>query len=135
MIERAVAINLPPKSPATAADRPDSPAVISQSACASCNDCFVIANVAAADSGRRGCASPGAGSPDTGTTSGFVSGHDAGTDWSSIQERTAFTAHPDGSAVTVLCPTPGTTSEMPLREPRDDRLGVRPSACACRTRR
>ena len=42
-----------------------------------------------------------------------MSGHELGTAWSSIHERTPLTAHPDGSAVTVLWPTPGTTSRCP----------------------
>src|SRR5579885_960023 len=99
--------------PGSVAELPEAPAVISQSAWASCRASFALASVARGVAACAGRAGPAAGSDGTGTTSGFVCGQLLGTAPPSIHVRTAFTAQPDGSAVTVLCPTPGTTSRCP----------------------
>src|SRR5581483_4440348 len=103
----------PPYRPATRAGVPDSAAVSSHIDSASCSAAFAIAKVAAADCGFFGFATPGAGIDATGSTNGFSAGHEDGTGPPRIHERTAFTAQPDGSAVTVLWPTLGTTSRCP----------------------
>src|SRR5579875_1779621 len=110
---RAAASALPPYRPATCAGSPDWPAVISHIASASWSVCLATASVDFVDRGCFGLAGPGAGMLARGRTNGFSAGQEAGTGPPWIQVRTAFTAQPDGSAVTVLCPTLGTTSSFP----------------------
>src|SRR5262245_8556423 len=71
------------------------------------------------------------GSAPIGATNGAERGHCAETGPPVIQMRTDWSAQPDGSAVTVLWPTPGTTSSWPCgkRETTDraPSVGVRMS--------
>src|SRR5579862_9528381 len=94
-------------------DWPETPAVMSQSACASSSVSRTAAYVAPGDSGCFGLADPGGGSAGTGITSGCTTGQTVGTLAPVIHWRTALTAQPDGSAVTVLWPTPGTSRRCP----------------------
>src|SRR5579862_1065539 len=117
--------------PGTAVVCPETPPVISQSASASWKVWFAMVYVLSGESGRAGCATPGAGSAGTGTTSGCWRGHALGGTLPRIHVRTALIAQPDGSAVVVLCPTPGTTTRWPCgnRETTDcaPAVGVRMS--------
>src|SRR5579871_3467149 len=99
--------------PGTTSVSPASPLVINQTACASWIVAFATASVARGVAARFGLAGPAGGSVVTGRTSGAWRAQVAGGDPPSIHVRTAFAAQPDGSAVTVLWPTPGTTVRWP----------------------
>src|SRR5581483_2031772 len=107
------ATSFPPKTPGRTVVPPPRPLVISHTACASCSVAFAAARVARGAAGRFGAAGPGGGRAASGSTSGGRRGQVDGTACPSTHACTASAAQPDGSAVTVLCPTPGTTSRCP----------------------
>src|SRR2546421_12641225 len=105
--------------PGTGVVEPVTPLVISQTASASFSVARTIdsvartiASVAAGDAGRP-CRAGSTGRAGTGATRGCERGHSLGGTPPVIQVWTAFAAQPEKSAVTVLWPTPGTTSSFP----------------------
>src|SRR6266516_6544417 len=86
---------------------------MSHAACTSRRVLPTIWNVLAGPAGCAGFACPGGGRPGTSSTRGFERGHADGTTPPLIQARTERAAQSEKSAVTVLWPTPGTTSSFP----------------------
>src|SRR4051812_18988121 len=99
--------------PGTWAADPEAPAVMSHVAFASVIVWRAIVYVALAVAACVGCSGPAAGGVTTGRTGGCSRGQTAGGLAPLIHVRTALTAQPDGSAVTVLWPTPGTIVSLP----------------------
>src|SRR2546428_10695040 len=94
----------------TVDESPEAPLVMNQIASASCNVCATIERVWAGFWRFFGIA----GNAAIGVTNGLARGHCAGgTAPVCIHVRTAFCEQPDGSAVSTLWPTPGTTSRLP----------------------
>jgi len=100
------AASLPPYAPGITGSAP-----ISQAASASDSVFEAIEYVASAVLAL--CGSPAAGSAGIGARKGADRGHWPEIGPPSIHVRTDWSAHPDGSAVTVLWPTPGTMSSWP----------------------
>src|SRR6266550_1408330 len=98
--------------PGTGVVEPVTPLVMSQTASASFSVARTTASVAAGDTGRPGRAGSTR-KAGTGATRGCERGHTLGGTPPVIQVWTAFAAQPEKSAVTVLWPTPGTTSSFP----------------------
>src|SRR5690349_16286707 len=92
---------------------PERPTVISHDASPSRSVAETTASVFAGVARRAGLALPGAGSAGTSSTSGFERGQEAGTTPPVVHALTARAAQAEKSAVTVLWPTPGTTSSLP----------------------